>query len=129
MPPNPDQFAQLQSPRVESVLNSSKIRILQPSTNAAVSGLQGKFKKRLCVPRRQPLYGVRAADFGYGPYSGAAGVAGGPSHLRGPTIGRALPGSRLGAAYPGTGEAEAPVESCFGCPEPCTRRDNPPKQR
>ena len=32
-------------------------------------------------------------------------------------------------AYPSTGEAEAPVESCFGCPEPCTRRGNPPKQQ
>ena len=29
-------------------------------------------------------------------------------------------------AYPSTGEAEAPVESCFGCPEPCTRQANPP---
>ena len=32
-------------------------------------------------------------------------------------------------AHAGKGEAESPVESCFGCPGPCTRHDTSPRQQ
>eukprot|EP00964_Phaeocystis_antarctica_P058721 scaffold34827_cov27-Phaeocystis_antarctica.AAC.1 len=49
--------------------------------------------------------------------------------MPGQTDSRLPPGCRCGLAYVESEPAEAPVDQRVGCPEPCPRENNSPKQQ